>query len=506
MATITTKLLIDEEKAYNLTMEAFTAVINITTEESDLYGASVKVTSPESSAIAPITFSNSGTVTYTAHMAGTYSFTITYNGEEFTESIDISNEGTYSLVLNPYVKFAFHYSENNSSPTSVTYPEGYDNSDWDAPFAMDLSTGVPNYGDWDPNGEHAKYLRWFYPKSCMLHFDGSLGYYLDENDETKKADGTQSDVANTSYNGNAMMEWGQDGKKIWWKIIPDTDGKGFTFCVANGRVDADYHAWNHYDANGNLTDHFYTPKYFGSNISSKLRSISGQSNFVSNTRNTEVTYARANNTKGAVEWDTEVYADWLLVTMLCVLMAKSMNTQAAFGYGRNSSSNSSAIGQGTMNGKGMFYGKSNQTEGVKVFGMENIWGNVWRGIRGLLYVSNVKKVKLTHSTIDGSEVSDYNFDGSGYISAGAVSGTSGGFISHMDINEKYILPATIGGSETTYYCDGVWFSSGTMYAHVGGSWSNAGRVGGFSCNLNGAASVTGVSIGAAISCKPLAST
>ena len=35
-----------------------------------------------------------------------------------------------------------------------------------------------------------------------------------------------------------------------------------------------------------------------------------------------------------------------------------------------------------MNGKGMFYGKSNGTEGVKIFGMENFYGNLYRRVRG----------------------------------------------------------------------------------------------------------------------------
>ena len=488
MATISKTLAVEEPKTYSLSIDLYN--VFLTTDATILEGETYTATN--------------GTDTVTATMTNGVAKFILSAGTWDVAGIPLTVVAGQEYTL-PIVAFAFHYSENDSSPTSVTYPSGYDNSDWVNPFIMNLTTGVPSYGAWDPAGENADKLAWFYPKSCMLYYNGKVAYYLNENDETKKADGTASDVASTAFGGNAMVEWGQDGRKIWWKIVPDSDSKGFTFCVANGKVDDDYHAWNHYDANGNLTDHFYTPKYFGSNVSSKLRSISGQSNFVSNTRNTEVTYARANNTTSAIEWDTEVYCDWLLVAMLCCLMAKSMNTQVAFGYGRCASGNSSAIGQGTMNGKGMFYGKSNQTEGVKVFGMENPWGNIWRGIRGLLYVSGTKKVKLTHSTIDGSTVGDYNFDGSGYISAGAISGTSGGYISHAHINEKYILPATVSGSETTYYADGCWFASGTMYAVVGGRWSLAGLDGAFCVHLNTAASNTGANVGASISCKPLAS-
>lgn len=490
MATISKTLVIEEERTYNLAIDLYN--VFVTTDATVLEGKTLTATNGTDTATATV---SNGEAKFILS-AGTWDVA----GIPLT--VVAGQEYTLQLVA-----FAFHYSESNSSPTSVTYPAGYDNSSWVNPFVMNLSTGVPSYGNWDPNGTNADKLAWFYPKSCMLNYDGTVAYYLDEDDETKKEDGTASDVADTSFAGNAMMEWGQDGKKIWWKIVPDSDGQGFTFCVANGQVDSDYHAWNHYDAHGNLTNHFYTAKYFGSNVSSKLRSISGQSNFVNNTRNTEVTYARANNTTSAIEWDTEVYADWLLIGMLCCLMAKSMNTQVTFGYGRCAKGNSSAIGQGTMNGKGMFYGKSNQTEGVKVFGMENLWGNIFRSIRGLHYVSSQLKVKLTHSTIDGSEVSDYNFDGSGYINGiGSISGTYGGYINKMYFGEKYILPKTVSGSETTYYTDGGLFSSsGTMYALVGGDWSDAGLVGALCVDLRNGASYTHQHYGASISCKPLAS-
>ena len=449
------------------------------------------------------------TVTFRPCETGTWEVATIMGTDTFDVDAEVTSLATAVTVdLAPYIVFAFHYSENDSDPDSVTYPsvvpgtsKAPDNYGW-TPFQMDFTTGIPNYGSWDPAGANANKLKWFYPKSCMLKYDGTVDYYLKEDDETKKADGTASDVASTAYGGNAMMEWGQDGKMIYWKVVPDNDGKGFTFVVANGKSDNDMKPWNHYDANDNLTPHFYTAKYFGSNVSSKLRSISGQTNMVSQTRNTEVTYARANNTGADVIWDTEVYADWFLIGMLCCLMGKSMNTQAKFGKGNNNTS--AAIGQGTMNGKGQFYGKNDNGSGVKVFGMENFWGNIWRAIRGLVTDSSVKaKVKLTHGTADGTSVSDYNFDGTGYITRSTITGTTGGYISAMDIDAKGLLPKTVSGSETTYYTDGCWFAA-SCYALVGGVWSIAGHDGALCCNLGNAASVAVADLGAALSCKPLA--
>ena len=406
-------------------------------------------------------------------------------------------------------KFAFHYSENDSDPDSVTYPAGFDNSSWNDTAYMDFTNDTFHYGDWNPNGAHAAMLSWLFPKPCMLKYDGTVDYYLDPDDYTKKADGTASDVANSAYGGNAMMEWGQDGCKIYWKIVPDNDGKGFTFCVANGEADNDYKAWNHYNASGTLSTHFYTPIYFGGQVGSdttKMRSISGLANFVSQTRQTEITAARANNTGASVIWDTEVYADWLFTGLLTCLISKSMDTQAKFGKGQ-SVGNSAALLPGTMNTKGLFWGENTGTGyGVKTWGMEHPWGNTWRALRGYINDNGTIKIKLTHGTQDGSAASDYNLDGTGYITHGAnvSSGNNYGYIHGMTITNKGLTPKTWDGTDSTYYCDMCWvYASAVYYALVGGRWDSAANCGAFCVVLNSAAASARAHIGAALSCKPL---
>ena len=403
----------------------------------------------------------------------------------------------------PYNLFGFHYSENDSSPASVTYPADVDNASF-TPFSMNLTTGVPDYGDWDPEDPA---VSWLFPKSCMLKYDGTVDYYLDENDETKKADGTASDVTSTAYAGNAMMEWGQNGRKIYWKVVPDADGKGFTFYVANAQVDSSFEAWNHYNANGQLVDHFYTPKYFGSHDGTRLRSISGAANYVNTAGTNEIAKAKANNPSGSAEmWNIENWCDRFLIWMLLVMMGKNMNTKEVYGQGRCASGNTSAIGNNTLNGKGMFCGYSNQTSDVKVFGMQGWWGNLWRRCNGLINDRGTVKIKLTYGQQDGSTVDGYNTDGSGYINHGTIGGgTSGGSISHCNITEKGITPNTMSGAGNTYYCDGGWFNNGqNNFAVVGGRWNNSALVGAGCVNLRNLVSTADTGVGAAPSCKPLA--
>ena len=159
---------------------------------------------------------------------------------------------------------------------------------------------------------------------------------------------------------------------------------------------------------------------------------------------------------------------------------------------------------GTMNNKGLFWGKNvssaSDTSGVKVFGMEDWWGNQWRRMAGLITIAGKIYIKLTHSTADGSTTTGYNVTGSGYISTGlSCSGTSGGFINKVTYNPKYAIPTVASGSETTYYADGLWFNaSDTRFAVVGGSCNNGSRCGAFCLHLGNAASYAHWNIGAAL--------
>ena len=366
-----------------------------------------------------------------------------------------------------------------------------------APAAMGESTF--DYGSWKN--------AFFMPKPCMLKSDGTVDYYLDPNDYTKKADGTLSDVANPDYDGNTMMEWG----KIWYKFVrTEIDGEGY-FYVSNYRVDNTYHCWCNIDSENNETDHFYTAIYNGTGTT-KLRSISGvaltSANGNGNTNVTqEVTRATANNTTSAVEWYTEVFSDKLLINALLVLLGKSLNTQTTFGRGLDTGGQTEkeAYITGTLNDKGLFWGvTANGNSAVKVFGMENWWGCVWRRAAGCISVDNALKVKLTYGTADGSTVNGYNQTGNGYIDNGNIP-TSNDYIKTMRYNELGYSPSSVtGGSSTTYYGDYFYQNTGTRYLMLGGAFGLGVGAGAFCFSLSGAPGQTLWYVATALSCKPLA--
>ena len=106
----------------------------------------------------------------------------------------------------------------------------------------------------------------------------------------------------------------------------------------------------------------------------------------------------------------------MLINLLLLLLGKSTNSQTIFGFG-NTETSSVVINTGKMNTKGLFWGSNNTTSGVKIFGMENWWGNQWRRIAGCVVDNGIQKVKMTYGQSDGSTINGYNSTGSGYISS-----------------------------------------------------------------------------------------
>lgn len=385
--------------------------------------------------------------------------------------------------------YGFDLTIADSNPaTRVTYPSDVENSGF-AKAVMNFG-GAFSYGSW-PSTPGEKFM----PRPCMLRFNGTVDYYLNPNDYTKKADGTTSDVANMNYGGNAMMEWPKIYVKRW-----ESNGV-YHFRCSDMKVDSDYECWSNYDKNNKEIPHFYTPIFFGSKDgSNRLRSISGQSNFVSNTAQTEVTYAKNN---GVDIWYTEVLSDRELVNDLLTMMFKSTDLQATAGYGVCSAS--AAIAPGSMNTKGLFWGAGDKTSGVKVFGMENWWGNIFRRIAGWCISGGTQKVKLTRGTKDGTTVGDYNFDGNGYKTISGVNLTRSGYISKMKTEPFGRFPMEANGSTTTFEADQVWAGSGNgYYAFVGGGWGIDLNCGPFCARLSYVPSFAYTGLGAALSCKPLA--
>ena len=391
--------------------------------------------------------------------------------------------------------YEFTINPNDSNPaTRVSYPAGCVNENF-TPAKMNFATDQFEYGDW----EHA----FFQPRPVMVKFNGQVDYELYKDDYTLKSDGyTPSDVANTSYAGNAMIAFPQ----VWFKY--EMDGPLMHVYVSNKQVDESYHCYTHYNKLGVLVDEIFIMIYQpakdtawrGTTTDPLMRSISGTTILTNNSGTNEILWAENTNKKATgANWSLWDYGMFQMINMLLTLMGRSTDCEKTYGCGRYSGANSKT---GEADKKGMFYGTSGNGM-LKIFGIENCYANYWKRCNGCCYsTTDGLRVKLTETTIDGSTVQGYNTDGTGYVhNTGTFTGSSGGYISQATLNENGIFPTVASGSATTYFCDGLWWANGG-FAIVGGSYDNGSLAGCFTVVLDGAVSFSSSYRGGSLSCKP----
>lgn len=397
---------------------------------------------------------------------------------------NLNTENVVSATPKAYILYGFRVNKSDSNPaTRVEYLEQAVGM---TPAKMNYTTGQFDYGSWNP--DEIFFMQNNYP--AMVRSNGVEDYKLDPNDYTKKLDGSTSDVTNLSYDGNAMARF----DTVWLYQHEDVT---YEYCyICNIQLTEDYHAYAHQRADGSIMDYIWLSCFEGTLSNSKVRSIKGQATMNSQTGTNEITYAQNNGTL----WYTRSWAQRNLVNMLLILMGRSDNTQATFGNGHytGGSQASHLLQTGTLSNKGRFYGTNGSGTGVKVFHLENWWGNAWERIAGLMYVGGKIYTKM---------VAPYNTTGTGYTNTGvAMGGTSGGYCNITKMTENGRLPVTMSGSETTYTCDGGWYNASQVdYAIVGGACSVGFLVGASCVHLGDLVSNTHWNVGAALSCEqPLA--
>lgn len=400
----------------------------------------------------------------------------------YTHMRTSSASAPVSAIPRQYNLLGFRMKKSESDPDAkVEYTEeavGF------TPAKVNLTTGEFDFGSF------AGF--WFVRdnKPVMLNNDGTEAYELDPNDYTKKLDGSPSDVSNSSFAGNAMS-------RIPKSYIKEWEEDGYEYCnICDIKLDETYHAYAHTREDGSEMDYLYLSLFEGSLVSNKMRSIKGLNPMVSKTGSEELAFAKANGSR----WSTRSWSQRNLINMLLILMGSTTDTQEAFGYGYYTGGSSSApnyLVSGGASDKGQFYGTNKTRDYVKVFHIENWWGNIWERIEGC--VTNASSRILVKS------VPPYNTSGSGYVDTGVTpGGTSGGYISACKMTEHGLIPMTASGSETTQYPDGLWYAA-SCYALVGGGSHSGLPVGALALDLSTALSNAYWSFGSALSCEqPLA--
>ncbi|MEG1620823.1 MAG: hypothetical protein RR322_02820 [Oscillospiraceae bacterium] len=403
----------------------------------------------------------SGETSHSFVLMANHSFTVSVSSKTGFDSptpmsfVSIGG-ATRSLSLQYLVWFVYGYKiekENGNPDMRVIYTNDSLNF---ISAGMNYNANRWIWGSWE------SFVKEYF-RPCMLNFDGTVAYYLDPNDQTKKADGTPSDVSNINFGGNAMVEV----KKLYLYEYADAN---FSYhMVSSHKIDSNYVAYPFTNANGTEKNFAYFPMFEGSlDSQGKMRSIAGRTISASMGGQQQIDAVNLNG-EG---YYTDYWSAHNFMVVMHTLIGKSTNSQVVFGQGVTRTNVS--IQTGTLKSSGGFFGYSNRLNAVKTFWMENNWGNVYKKCMGIVTdASSNMLVKMT---------APYNSTGSGYTNLGTTSSTDG-YIKYISTTNNGYRPIDTNGSSTSFFCDSF-FKKPNCYGMVSGFWASNVGAGCFFLNIS----------------------
>lgn len=333
-----------------------------------------------------------------------------------------------SVTPKKVMKYGVRIDQNNSDPdTAVTYLY---NAVGKRPARVNLETGDFDYGDWADVG-FVKDC-----KPCMLRYDGTVDYYLNPNDYSKKEDGTLSDIANPDYQGNAMVEF------PLWYLTQYNDGNYTYIVLSQEELQQDSQAYAFTKENGEVAQKMYLSMFLAGETNSKamvsLDKITPKS-YHNKKMHTDPQKEIGSN----YFWSSFIERDY--VSALLIIISKSINLQKAFGYGP------SIPYQINDTVSAQFFGM-NQSAGrtMNVFHLKNWWGDPY--ILGGVGIDNDRYARNTIYIKPNPPFSYLGFDG--YPMSLSTSGVSG-YFSKINAAKAGKVANSANGSQTTYYCSYV---------------------------------------------------
>lgn len=395
-----------------------------------------------------------------------------YAGTGYTVT-GLTNNTTYYFRLFPYSTNGVYNTNDESEISGTPVPfktmtvvidQSNSNPSNCITYADDAVNMTAGSSEWDNFFKH-------YP--CLLKNGEEVGK-LNPNDFSKFEDGTDADI--TSGNaGDVMIAFPRMGVKI------STSGNILTVSMTD---DPNKDGYTYYAHQRGSTDKdvFYLGAYKGYELSSKLRSLSGKAPTVSKTIGAFRTLARANggsDGNGGSGYDQSGFYQLIFRQVMYLLKYKNLDSQTALGRGYVDG-NSAKKNTGGTNTKGMDFGETTGKQQMKLFGLEDFWGNIYEWIDGLFCNSS-------RHILTGTQ--GFNDTGSGYTDQGqGASSNLSNYISKVQgTSETGFIAKEVSGSTSTYYCD-----YGSLYAgylpSFGGAWFDGSAAGAFLLDVDSSAS------------------
>lgn len=366
----------------------------------------------------------------------------------------------------PQFIYGIKIDTSNKNPISaVTYT---DDAVGFIPLSVDQNTGICNYGSWKNIIDNV-----FAVQPCLVKNNGDVLFKLNPDDYTKTVNGDSIDTVTGNF-GQVMIRI----KHLYYKF--SMEGNYLKFQISNKRID---HTWidtafASEDGIGTIKNEMYISAYEAVQKNNTLQSLSGGSpefklNF------DEIEYL--SNT-GVFNMINIIKKQFII--FLGYLVTKSIDLESTIGSGN---STGPILKSGTMNNKGLFYGKNNKTDGVKLFGIENLWGNQLKYMHGI-----VQKLTYVTNTVTGAiepeqhiyikEFAPYNKI-EDFTDTGKIEPNLSGYISSLKfLSNAIYIPKDLNGATNNYFKS--YFQNGIsnnsdnrLYGIYGGNNTQGDKVG-----------------------------
>lgn len=350
-----------------------------------------------------------------------------------------------------YSIYGVRIDETNSNPeTALTYTDD----------AVGMKGGSD---DWDLLPIFANI------QPCLLK-DGQVQYYLKKDDYNYKANGVDLADLSSGDDGDVMVEFPKiaymiyrEGNYLYVKITDDPDAKlvdeRFCFYAHTREVEGD-------------RQKLYISAYMGFNDSGKLRSLSGKSITGNQTIGNFRTLAQTNGDG----YDILSFYPIVLIQCLYIIKYKNLNSQLVIGRGGTGET-------GILNTNGFTYGIPNTNGKIKLFGIEDFWGNLRYWIDGLFIDANRNIL---------TAFKDFNDTGAGYVDngQGASANIENCMSKPQGTSQTGFIAKEVKGSQTTYFCDYTNLSASSLPL-FSGVWDDSFYAGAFYLRVNNSASYAG---------------
>lgn len=225
-------------------------------------------------------------------------------------------------------------------------------------------------------------------------------------------------------------------------------------------------------------DRFYLGAYVATGTASKVGSNSNAAPLVNVNLTKFIAGAHARGTG----YEIMGFYQWTYIQALYVLKYGNLNSQAALGKGYVGGSVAQTTG--ATDQAGMCYGDPNSgTDRVKLFGLEDCWGNVYQWISGLYCDSSYNLLTTTDNFGKSTSASNWEYS----VSSGVTTYTGGYMTKTQGTDNGGFVIKAKNGSDTTYFSDYGSLIAGS-FPYVGGYWNDGDGAGVFYCDVNGSAS------------------